>query len=136
MAYDARRRVVVLHGGRNAEDADLADTWLWDGDAWAEANVARVLPARSSHAMIYDPEREVVLAFGGAERTEEGERVLADAWTWDGNAWRMEEYAGGPSGRILPSLAFDAPRRSLVLFGGFDGTKELRDTWELGTADS
>ena len=39
MAYDPRRQRVVLYGG-SANNANLADTWEWDGAAWQEIRAA------------------------------------------------------------------------------------------------
>ena len=37
MAWDARREVIVMFGGRNGwPDGDLNDTWEWDGTRWRE----------------------------------------------------------------------------------------------------
>jgi hypothetical protein len=35
MAYDPERKRIVLYGGFTADQHELADTWEWDGRAWA-----------------------------------------------------------------------------------------------------
>ncbi len=35
MAYDPERKRIVLYGGFPADQQELADTWEWDGQAWA-----------------------------------------------------------------------------------------------------
>ncbi len=46
--------------------------------------------ARSRHAMAYHAGRQVVLLLGG----EGSQGVLADAWEWDGSAWRLHAPLG------------------------------------------
>ncbi|HKQ47741.1 MAG TPA: kelch repeat-containing protein [Phycisphaerae bacterium] len=121
MAYDAARGRTVLFGGQNA-GGNLADTWEWDGSAWAL--VATTGPAaRSLHAMTYDSVRGKVVLFGGF-----GFSFRRDTWEWDGVAW-VQKSNTGPTARFLPGLAFDAVRGKVVLFGGFDGLSKA-DTWE------
>ncbi len=51
MAYDARRREVVLFGGKNLT-AFLNDTWRWNGSTWAKAAPLNAPSARWHHAMV------------------------------------------------------------------------------------
>jgi hypothetical protein len=37
----------------------------------------------------------------------------------------------GPTIRAFHSMAYDSERNCIVLFGGFDGSILLKDTWEL-----
>ena len=64
MAYDAKRGVTVLFGGRFFDGSSLIhydDTWEWDGNAWTEIEVEVAGPSpRSLHAMVYDPVSESV----------------------------------------------------------------------------
>jgi hypothetical protein len=51
--------------------------------------------------------------FGGANE----ERVLGDTWEYDGRAWRRVADEG-PAARTFPSIAYDAARGRVLLFGG------------------
>ncbi len=50
-------------------------------------------------------------------------------WTWDGDEW-VDVTATGPSPRMLAAMVYDPDRQSLVLFGGYDDSFALGDTWE------
>ena len=128
-AYDAARDRLVLHGGftppadRGSDPVPRGDTWEWDG-AWRA--VAEGGPGMRDHtAMAYDPERGVVVLFGGARPDQ---TLLADTWVWDGGTWREVE-AEGPPARATHRLVWDDRRKGLVLFGGWGVDGLLADTW-------
>jgi hypothetical protein len=128
MAYDSDRGVTVMFGGVRPTGL-LSDTWEWDGSAWNEV----VIPgpqARYGHAMAYDPDRQVVVLFGGQFGSDFGEGVLGDTWEYDGSAWTQAPISG-PSARTFVKMVYDSNRRRMVLFGGYDGTQMVADTWEL-----
>lgn len=132
MAYDPERRVIVLFGGSRttANDAGepasslLGDTWTWDGATWRHLDVAGP-PTRSTHRMVWDDRRKVLLLFGGSG--EEGN--LGDLWAWDGTAWTRLDEGTGPSARFATRLAWDAARGELVLYGGRGAGGDFEDTW-------
>lgn len=133
MAYDAARGVTVMFGGASATGL-LSDTWEWNGTTWTEAVIAGP-PARYGHAMAYDPVSGVVALFGGQSGFNFGEDPLGDTWTYDGIAW-TQLAIGGPSPRTFVKMVYDASRARLVLFGGYDGTSMVADTWELDLASA
>ncbi|MCO5168093.1 MAG: hypothetical protein M9894_17250 [Planctomycetes bacterium] len=108
LAYDARRRRVVLHGGehlrrfyRSREVREpLGDTWEWDGGDWARVSAAVEPPARSHHGLAWDPARQVVVCAGGVR----GGPLLDDMWTWDGATWtQVDGHDWSPfTGDALP----------------------------------
>jgi hypothetical protein len=129
-AYDAGRDRLVLQGGFSqppTEGADLVrhgDTWEWDGDAWRR--VADDGPGVRDHAaMAYDPERKVVVLFGGGRPDQS---LLADTWTWDGERWR-EAAVAGPPARATHRLVWDDRTEAVLLFGGWGEDGLLADTW-------
>jgi hypothetical protein len=130
LAYDAARDRLVLHGGFTMPDGSggdpvpHGDTWEWDGREWNRA--AEGGPGVRDHtAMVYDPERRVVVLFGGGrpDRT-----LLGDTWTWDGESWHEIE-APGPPARATHRLVWDEGRKSVLLFGGWGEDGLLSDTW-------
>jgi hypothetical protein len=139
MAYDGRRGVVVLFGGDAENEADEDQTWEWDGSSWAFR-----LPAdpegdgnpfaRSYHQMAYDPDRSVVMLFGGSIAGAEADGAI---WEWNGRSWAIRvpgDVEGDGSPRRLQShaLAHDSARDVAVLFGGqVIGVGIFGDTWEL-----
>ena len=132
MAPDPARAQLVLFGGvdhlQKPEARVYGDTWVWNGRAWARAEVQGPEP-RFGHAMTFDPSREAVVLVGGRNRQMQ---PLNDAWAWDGRGWSRISAEGLPP-RLLHALAFDPVGRSLILHGGWDATagNYLGDTWRL-----
>ena len=130
MAYDAARKRVVLFGGYGAfwlaNNGLGADTWEWDGSVWRQRFPIASPPARSAHAMAYDPVRQRVVLFGGRASA-----YLNDTWEWDGTTWLQRPTPIAPSARARHAMAYDAARQRLILFGGGRdiGTASLGDTW-------
>jgi hypothetical protein len=85
MAYHAATGQVVLMGGYvyGPNGYTLGDTWLWDGARWTEYTGPGPTP-RSHHALAYDPDREVIVLYGGYAG---GTSNLDDTWEWDGAQW-------------------------------------------------
>jgi hypothetical protein len=75
MAYDSRRRRVVLHGGRHL-GMTRDDTWEWDGNAWVRTSTGL---ARYGHAMVYDPTLRRMLLAGGGETVG---TASTDSWLY------------------------------------------------------
>ncbi len=129
MAYDAARGVTVMFGGV-APGGLLGDTWEWDGKAWTQVMIPGP-QARYGHAMAYDADRQRTVLFGGQNGPAFGQGVLGDTWEYDGTAWTQVQPAASPSPRTFVKMVYDAPRRRMVLFGGYNGTQMVNDTWEL-----
>ncbi|MBL8877016.1 MAG: hypothetical protein JNM86_14575 [Phycisphaerae bacterium] len=66
MAYDAARGKTVLYGGVDGTGSSVfrSDTWEWDGTAWTQAVISGPPPVAAA-GMVYDPERRVMVLFGG-----------------------------------------------------------------------
>jgi hypothetical protein len=130
LAYDSRRRQVVLFGGVGAPGADgsqafLNDTWTWDGTRWAKA-ASDGPRGRYAHAMVFDEKAGVVLLYGGAAAHRNA--PLSDMWRWDGTRWTEIALAGPtPGHRYQPVMVYDRARDRTVLYGGIGGRT---DTWE------
>ncbi len=138
MAYDAKREVVVLHGGvgavpsGNGPQPVFTDTWTWNGAAWRRA-AEHGPPPRAAHAMTWDGLSETVLLYGGV--TRDGE--LGDMWQWDGLRWAqvpLPETNPGP--RQGHAMIYDPLRKRVVQYGGSacsaggSQCRFLDDTWE------
>lgn len=131
MGYDARRGVVVLHGGEAAGGGPLhilEDTWEYDGVQWTRQSTLGPQPPRRQAAMTYDANLGAMVLFGGQATDSLGNALfLSDTWAWDGLEWR-KILDGGPMGRSKHALAFDDTARALVLVGG-TGKCRFGDTW-------
>lgn len=76
IALDATRQRVVRFGGNYPSLLD--QTWEFDGNSWAQVNVATTPPARAVSAMAYDSARGKVVMFGG----ENNSGFLGDTWEY------------------------------------------------------
>jgi len=122
MAYDAKREVVTLFGGRLSSGQALGDTWTWNGTKWTEVSINDQL-ARSRHSMVYDTARSVIVAHGVAFSGRN------EALEWDGTLWTRIDGISPPR-RVYYGLAYHEGLEVLLLFGGWDGSAPLGDTWE------
>jgi len=81
-------------------------------------------------ANAYDPDREVIVAFGGATAAGVAQ---SQTWEWDGQQWNQKFPATSPSARrgLLQSMVYDPDRKVFVLFGGnLNNTTFYNETWE------
>ena len=83
MAYDAKRKRVILFGGEDQNGKFYRDTWAWDGRNWTRINSIGPSP-RIQFAMDYDVSRDRVVVFGGVSPKPE---YLDDVWEFDGKTW-------------------------------------------------
>jgi hypothetical protein len=129
MAYDHRRQVTVLFGGRDRfSGVALGDTWEFDGTTWGQKFPEVSPSARHSHQMSYDAARGIVVLYGGGDGS-----LSSDAlWEWDGTYWRPVEPVGDrPPDRARHGMAYDSRRQKHVVFGGSGvGDTVFADTWE------
>jgi len=119
LAFDAARGEVVLFGGRNdavVRDHYFGDTWVWDGQRWAQRAPEAGPRPRGQHAMGYHEGTERVVLFGGATGVDLA--PLGDTWEWDGERWLERHPLRSPPARRSGRLAWDPERRTLVLVGG------------------
>jgi hypothetical protein len=123
VAYDTRRRRVVLHGGLKPGGVS-GETWEFDGARWTRVATSGPGPLHSA-AMAYDEARGVTLLVGGMD---EAGAASARTWAWDGATWR--ELAGAaPPARFASGMAYDARRGRVLLYGGLSAAGPLGDTW-------
>jgi hypothetical protein len=118
MVYDAARGTNLFFGGGR-------DTWIWDGQTWAQRLTNVAPPVFNKPGLGYDAFRRRVVLVGGA----------ADTWEWDGATWRSLPKTRPRS--ITGQLAYSEADKKLLATNGkqlwsFDGT-----TWDsYGTADA
>lgn len=128
-AYDEQRQEIVLFGGADGSNNQLADTWIFNGAQWLPVPTPVAPPARVFHSMAYNAVLHQVVVFGGLS----GTALVQDVWAFDGAQW-SKLMDGGPSSRELASFSYDATLQRNVLFGGFQSTGYLGDTWEFDLA--
>ncbi len=86
---------------------------------------------RSLAAIAYDTKRGRAVLFGGVSQDVLGNTIYhSDTWEWDGKDWTEVQASGGPSGRMLHTMAYDEKRGVVVLYGGWYQGNALMDVWE------
>jgi len=115
-----RNRVVSL--GRWTSQSAQPLTWEWDGSTWTRS--ATIGPTGAADGRVaFDTARGLTVLHGRSE-----------TWEWNGSAWALRTLAISPPGRFHHSLAYDAARQRIVLFGGeyfvpMQGPQYRGDTW-------
>ncbi len=130
MAYDSRRNVFVLFGGRGLTQV-FNDTWELQIGAmtstWTQVATAVSPQPREDMVLAFDPGLDRTVLFGGFD--PDTNTLLGDTWEWSGTAWQQRTITGGPTPRYRASGVFDSTRQRLVMYGGFDGTDITNETW-------
>src|SRR4029077_8885743 len=112
---------IWLFGGTD-EVTTFSDFWRYDSGAWTEVVADGGPVACLTPTSVFDTDRsKMVLACDDAGTT----------WEWDGTAWKGIQP---PSQNVPPfhrfaSMADDQTLNKTVLFGGYDGTNYLNQTW-------
>jgi len=136
--YDALRGRVVLFGGWNG--APLGTTWslrLGRETRWTRLATGGDGPApRYAASLVYVPNRDLVLLFGGASDGM-GATRFNDVWALDlagKPTWtRVPTEGEPPSGRYGHMAIYDPVGDRMIVFGGYDGAFEP-DVWQLSLA--
>ena len=124
LAFDDRSGGVIVFGGSDAYNRGLGDTHRWDGTAWQRLHEVEVVP----------PLDFSVVHVGAAGQTlmvgQLGSGPQLATLALRGDGWQRLAPMLAPGARRLTSLAYDAHRQRVVLFGGSAGFTSLDDTWE------
>ena len=125
----------IMFGGQYEYGHYSQETWRWDGGGWRPLSPVHAPLPRGMAAMMYVPSTGTTLLFGGAVDTLglPGPRQIfaaQDTWTWDGTDWTELFPATPPPSRSHASIAYDAIRGEVVLFGGATVLGDAQgDTW-------
>ncbi|MCA8974232.1 MAG: hypothetical protein KDC98_05890 [Planctomycetes bacterium] len=129
MWFDGAAGAVMLHGGRTPTTV-VGDQWSWDGGAWTLLTPSVPLPARRNHEVVFDPGRNVAVAFGG--QTLAGPTIVNQTYEYDGVAgtWTQTSPVASPPARWNFGMAYDAATsRVIAADGESSGATTLNDTW-------
>lgn len=121
MAYDSIRGLAVLFGGNQGGVFNAYDneTHEWNGTNWTLRSVGTKPPARSNHAMAYDPIRGRTVVFGGVGVDADLISPLPyrDTWEWDGNNWLQRSVTITPTESYYSMVYFSAITRTVMWSG-------------------
>src|SRR5438552_1068094 len=100
---------------------------------WAKLRPATTPSPRAGAAMAYDPGLGRVVMFGGYDQTG----YLNTTWAWNGTTWKHVQIppSQSPPPRAAAGMGYDATDKILIMYGGFDGQRWLRDTWAFDSFD-
>jgi len=117
-AYDEKRNVLVLYGGRPVELEKCSPaTWEWDGQSWAQKDGPP--PTACDHVkMVYDAASGESLLFSGLD---ESENPVNETWSWNGEEWRLLSETG-PESRGHFGFVYDPSHEQTLLYGGYTST--------------
>jgi len=125
-AYDQKRNVVVVYGGRSlSTDTCSADTWEWDGALWAKRDAPPPSPC-DHFELTYDAAAGRVLLFGGLDQAQS---PVHETWSWDGSAWTSIATEGPPN-RAHFGFEYDPNHAQVLLYGGY-AESTLGDFWSF-----
>jgi hypothetical protein len=135
MVYDTGRRTMIF--GPSVGDGRW-DFWSWNGQAWSKLNIANDaaflrLAGTQYGSMAFDTERGHGVWFGGSGGAAQNTTAFFDGPTWT----LLSNSLAAPPARTRAAMAYDAGRRTIVLFGGAPGERAFAgDTWELQSMTS
>lgn len=138
MAYHAGDSAVYLFGG--ATEKEVVNTLSkLQNRSWVALNFEGGPEPRTFAAFTYDPKNDRLLLFGGSKVLFGSEttvhNLLNDTWEYKDEQWERIGTSKAPSPRAEMSMAYDARREVIVLFGGYTIENEeyvkLADTWEF-----
>jgi Kelch motif len=129
-AYDMRFGKFLLFGGIGPGNALLGDTWGYVNGTWNR--ISLTTPAspspRAGFGYGYDLANSSIVLFGGENSTG----LLNDTWVFHHTAWSQITFPANvtePTPRYGSAFTYNEASRCMFLFGGYNGTAPLNDTW-------
>ena len=97
---------------------------------WTELSPANVPLGRDSHLIVYDPNANKVIMFGGWSDTSDV-TYINDTWIFDPSTrdWTNVTSSVNPGARGYIKGVYDPTTQESIFFGGFNETMNFRDTW-------
>ncbi|MFO7650782.1 MAG: kelch repeat-containing protein, partial [bacterium] len=140
-AFDSTNNRAVLFGGTSvyADDGYHNDAWVLDWAntgprGWRLLSPSGTPPAgRADHVFVYDPDGQRMLLFAGSPGRY---LVTNDVWQLGlvrgSESWqRLTPSGAAPAARAYAMAVYHPGRRSLIVYGGWSGSTQLGDVWEL-----
>ncbi len=124
MVYHPVAKRTLVWGGRPFEDQSDTTMWAYDShsNTWDSLQSDNGPDKRFVYApMVYCPQSDRILMFGGLELTAQFEgRLVGETWLYDleNNRWERLEMHKGPSPRTQHAMVYSRALEKVVLFGG------------------
>lgn len=117
-AYDEKRNVLVLYGGRPVALGKCSrETWEWDGQVWTKRDVPP--PTACDHVrLVYDSASGESILFSGLDPSEDR---VNETWSWNGSEWKRLSDSG-PESRGHFGYVYDPTHEQILLYGGYTST--------------
>jgi hypothetical protein len=126
---------ILLFGGYHYDGSHIYynDTWLYDlsNNNWTEIKPPFMPSQRTGHQMASIWGTDKILLFGGFENTIS--TLLEDTWIYDlsDENWTQIFPVNNPSKRTYHLMSSIYGKSEAFLFGGYDGSNTLDDTWHF-----
>ena len=145
--YDSATNTLIIFGGYDCANTYYNDVWILQNannvtgqPAWTQLQPSGTPPSpRQSSSAIYDPTTISLILYGG----DSGAAPAGDMWilshangTGGTPAWTQLTASGTvPIARSGHTATYDSQNNVMTVYGGFDGTNILSDTWTLSGAN-
>jgi beta propeller repeat protein len=134
MVYDSSNKITVLFGGWDGTYDN--ETWIYYifNNTWLKVRQGSTPgadpSARYGHSMVYDSTNNLVILFGGKDSSG----YNYDTWVYNSTANNWTKKRDGippsdPDPRMYGDMVYDLNNTKTILFGGYDGSNYMYDTW-------
>ncbi|MBL8026831.1 MAG: hypothetical protein JNL74_10500 [Fibrobacteres bacterium] len=123
LCYDPVNKEILLFGGGgvNAKSGNIG-TWTFkpSTSTWTKLTMSIEPPPRAFSRMVYDPENQVIVLFGG----DHLDYLTSDTWVYNctNRTWTKKNPPVSPSPRAGHNLVYLPKAKAIVLIGGYKYT--------------
>jgi hypothetical protein len=145
-AYDPTTSSLIVFGGFDCTSTYFNDVWVLSNAnavsgtlVWTQLSPTGSAPSpRQSASVVYNSSTNTLTVFGG----DAGSTPFGDLWilsnangTGGTAAWTEITANSGPSARSGHTATYDSVNNLMTIFGGWNGTSLLGDSWVLSAAN-
>ncbi len=121
---------LYMFGGVTSSGVSTNEFWVFTDGMWIPLSVPGGPSARHSASMVYDSANDRLVLVSGV--TIPGNTVLRDTWLFSCQTGQWTQaVVNHDEFRRSTAMAYDSIRNKVVLFGGYNGSTDLGDTWEF-----
>jgi Galactose oxidase, central domain len=137
MAYDNKRKRVVLFGGYKFSDngkeyIKLGDTWEFDGNNWVMVDSTGP-SKRNGAAMIFDEISGTCILYGGSSPGRADSSTFnGQCWSWDGKIWQNLET--NSMNVYNPAMTYDYNQNIIFRYGGYQNRTRLNSSCKFNNS--